>query len=112
MQAALGFGVHQLDLKACGQGARPLRPEEFEEVRDVVLKSIRPNLPRRIRVDRLRVDEHPILIALHRAFEDVAHTEFFADRLGVEVLALEGEGGVAGNDETVVEAREFGGGSP
>jgi hypothetical protein len=38
----------------------------------------------------------------------LADTEFLADLFGVEVLALEGEGGVAGDDEAVVETRELG----
>ena len=43
------------------------------------------------------------LASLHRAFEDVAHAELLADRLGVEVLVFKGEGSVAGDDETVLE---------
>jgi hypothetical protein len=60
------------------------------------------------RVNQLRVDAHPSLIALHRAFEDVADAELFADLLGVDGLALVGEGGVARDHEAVADAREIG----
>ena len=60
------------------------------------------------RVDELGVDAHPVLVALHRAFEHIAHAELLADRLGVDALALVGEGGVAGDDEAVADARQVG----
>ena len=60
-------------------------------------------------VDELGVDAHPVLIALHRAFEHVAHAQLLADRLGVDALALVGEGRVAGDHEAVADAREVGG---
>ena len=108
MQATLGFGVHQLDLKRAGE-ARDHFVLELEQVHHVFLESVGPEMRAAFRVDELGVDAHPVGVALHRAFEDVAHAKFLADRLGVEVLALEGEGGVAGDDEAVVEARQFGG---
>ena len=58
----------------------------------------------RIRVNELSVDAHPILVALHRAFEHVTHAEFLADFFSVHAFALVGEGGVAGDDETALEA--------
>ena len=57
-------------------------------------------------VNELGVDAHPVLIALHRPFEQVANAEFLTDRLGVEALALVGEGGIASDDETAVDARK------
>ena len=48
------------------------------------------------------------LVALHRAFEDIANTKFLAYLLGVVVLALEGESGIACNHETVANARQVG----
>ena len=62
-----------------------------------------------LRINELSIDADPIGVALHRTFEDVTHTQILADLPGVEVLALEGEGGVSGDDETVVQARQFGG---
>jgi hypothetical protein len=67
VQAPSGFGVHQLDLKRAGE-AHDHFVLEFEQVRDVVFESIRPDLRIGFRLDQLRVDEHPVLIALHRAF--------------------------------------------
>ena len=61
------------------------------------------------RVNKLGVDPHPVLVALHRAFEHVTNTEFLANLLGADALAFVGEGGVAGDDAAVVDAREFGG---
>src|ERR1700727_3564613 len=104
VQATPGFRVLQLYLKRAREATAHFA-QKFEQVRDIVLESIRPDLRVGFRVDQLRVDEHPVLIALPRAFEGVGYAEFFADRLGVEVSALKGEGGVAGNDETVVEVR-------
>ena len=43
-------------------------------------------------INELRIDAHMVPVALHRAFEDIAHAQLFADLLGVNVLALEGEG--------------------
>ena len=56
---------------------------------------------------QLRVDAHSVLITLHRAFEHVADAEFLADLFGVDAFALEGEGGIARDDETVLDAGEF-----
>jgi len=57
-------------------------------------------------VDELGVDPDPVLVALHRAFEHVADAQFAADRLGVDALALVGEGGVPRDDEAVGNARQ------
>ena len=108
MQAALGFGVHQLDLKRASQ-ARDHFVLELEKVHDVFLESIRPEMRAGFCVDELGVDPHPVGVALHGAFEHVANAEFLADLLGVKVLAFEGEGRVAGDDEAIVETRQFGG---
>jgi hypothetical protein len=43
---------------------------------------------------------------LHRAFEHIADAELLADRLGVDAFAFIGEGGVAGDDKAVADARE------
>ena len=52
---------------------------------------------------------HLIAAGLHRAFQHIAHAQILADRLGVDRLALVGEGSVARDDEAVVDARESGG---
>ena len=80
---------------------------QFEQVGYVFLKPVCPKMGTGLRVDELRVDAHPVLVALHRAFEHVTHAEFLADLLGVEVLSLEGEGRVASDDKAVADAREI-----
>jgi hypothetical protein len=45
-----------------------------------------------------------IAARLHRAFENIAHAEILADRLGVDRLALEGHGRVVRDDEAAVNA--------
>ena len=62
-----------------------------------------------VRVDELRVDPHPILVALDRAFEHIANADLLADLLGVDRFALVGEGRAAGDHETVADARQLGG---
>jgi len=49
-----------------------------------------------------------VLVALHRAFEDIADAQFLADLLGVDVLTLKGEGGVARDDKRIAYARKLG----
>ena len=62
----------------------------------------------RARIDESGVDADPVLVALHRTFEDVAHAELPADVSGVDVLALEAEGGIAGDHEAIVDTRQIG----
>ena len=57
-------------------------------------------------VDELGIDRDSILIALHRTFQQVSDAELPTDLFGVSALAL--EGGVAGDHETVVDARQLG----
>ena len=82
---------------------------QLEEIGDVFPKSIGPKMRAGFAVDELRVDAHTVLIALNRAFEYVAHPKLLGDLPGVDSLALEGEGGVARNHETVADTRQFGG---
>ena len=58
--------------------------------------------------DELRVDLDRLAEAAHAAFQKIAHAELAADFLGVDRLALVGEGGVAGDDEGVGQLREVG----
>ena len=82
---------------------------QFEQVGHVFLEAFGPEMRARLGVDELGVDAHPVLIALHRAFEHIAHAEFLADLLGVDGLALEGERRVARDHEAVADARQVGG---
>ena len=81
---------------------------QLEQVGDVFLEAVGPEMRAGVRIDELGVDAHAVLVALHRAFEHIAHAELLADILGVDVLALEGEGGVAGDHEAVADARQVG----
>ncbi len=108
VQATLGFGVHQLDLKHVGEACDHFILEP-EQVGHVFLEAVGPEMRAACGVDQLDVDAHPVGVALHRAFEDIAHAQFLADLLGVDALALEGEGSVAGDDEAVADTRQFGG---
>jgi hypothetical protein len=53
----------------------------------------------------LRVNAHPVLVELDRTFEDIAHAQFLADLPCADVLALEGEGGIARDYEAIADAR-------
>ena len=94
--APFAFRLDEFDCQGCWPIARPLRPGG-EQIYDIFIEAIRPDMSARFRVNELGVHAHPVGVALHGAFEDVAHAKLLADFLGVEVLALEGEGGVAGD---------------
>ena len=64
VQATLGFGVHQLYLKRAGE-ARNHFVLQLEQVHDVFLESIRPEMRAGFRVNELGVDAHPVGVALH-----------------------------------------------
>ena len=81
---------------------------ELEQVGDVFLEAVGPKMRAGARIDELGVDAHPVLVALHRAFQHIAHAELPADLPGVDVLALEAEGGIAGDHEAIVDARQIG----
>ena len=96
---------HQLDIQLAREAG-----DDFvlhaEKVGEGSVKAVGPQMRADLRVDQLRVDANPILVALDRALEHIAHTELLADRLGVGILPLEGEGGVARDHEAVADARE------
>ena len=70
------------------------------------MRAHRPRGPNRYELD---VHAHAVAIALHRAFEHIADTEFSADRLGGDVFVLVGEGPGPGDNETAADGREVGG---
>ena len=108
MRASLRLGLHQLIAQRIGQSRHHLILQ-LEEIGDAFLEPIGPEMRAGLAINKLRVDAHLVLVALHRAFENIAHAQFFADLLGVDVLALEGEGGVARDHEAVADARQIGG---
>ena len=99
------LGIDQPPAEVVGQSRHHLILQ-LEEIGYVLLEAVGPKMRAGFRVDKLRVDAHAVLIALHRAFEHVADAEFLADLLGVDALAFEGEGGVAGDDEAAFDARK------
>src|SRR6202000_79543 len=58
------------------------------------------------RVDKLYVDPQPFVTAQNTAFKNIAHVQFTADPLGIDSLALEGERGVAGDNERASYPRQ------
>jgi hypothetical protein len=114
---AIGRG---LPFDACDVGLLELKVERVRQVRDDRVLHLQqigagrvelfsPQMSAAAGVDELGVDPHPIAARLHRAFENIAHAQILADRLGVDRLALEGHGRVARDDESIAEACETGG---
>ena len=67
-----------------------------------------PEVRAAVGVDELGVDPHLVAARLNRAFQHIAHAQILADRLGVDRLALVGEGRIARDDEAVARcAREL-----
>ena len=62
-----------------------------------------------LRVDKLDIDAYAARVALDRAFEHVTDAELLADFPGVDILALEAEGGVARDHERAAQPGEVGG---
>ena len=77
--------------KAVGQSRHHLILK-LEQVGDIFLEAVGPKMRAGFRVNELGVDAHQVLVALHGAFEHIAHAEFLADLSSVDVLALEAEG--------------------
>ena len=60
------------------------------------------------RIDQLRGDPHPIARLADAPLEHVANAERLADLAHTSVLALEGERGIAGDDEELRQLRQSG----
>src|ERR1700722_13842927 len=58
-------------------------------------------------VDELGIDPNAGLVSLHRTFQNVTYAQLLADLPGVGILALEGKGRVARDDERAAEARKI-----
>ena len=57
---------------------------QLEQISHVLVEPLGPEMRAGFCVDQLRVDPHPILVALDRAFEHVANAELLADLFGVD----------------------------
>jgi hypothetical protein len=96
------IGVGGVNLEhALEQGSRLIGAEQ---VGHILVEPVGPQMRSGFGVDELRVDAHPVLIALHRAFQHVADAKLLADLLGVDISALVGKGGAAGDNEAVADA--------
>ena len=59
-------------------------------------------------VNQLGVDPHQLARAADAAFQHITHTELAADLPGVDLLVLEGESGIARDDDHIGEPRQIG----
>ena len=102
------FGGNQLRPQLVGEAGDDL-VLHFEEISQRLVEAVGPKVIAGLRVDKLDVDPHAARVALDRALEHVADAKLLADFPCVDILALEGEGGVARDHEGAAEAREVGG---
>ena len=101
-------------------GRRQFRPQlvgeagddlvlHFEEIRQRLVEAFGPEMLAAFSVNELDVDAHAAGVALDRPFKHIADPEFLADFPSIDILALEREGGIAGDNEGAAEARQVGG---
>ena len=113
----MGFGARSA---RCASADDQLRPQligeagddlvlHFEEIGERLVEAVGPEMIAALRVDELDIDAHAVGVALDRPFEHIADPKLLADFPGVDILALEREGGVAGDHEGAAEARQVGG---
>ena len=81
----------------------------FEEIGLRLVEAFRPEMLAAFGVDELDIDTHAAGVALDRPFEHIADPKLLADFPGVDILALEGEGGISGDHEGAAQARQVGG---
>ena len=81
---------------------------EREDVLQVAVVALGPDVVVGFGIDQLHRDAHPVAGLAHAAFDDVLHAELARDLLHVHRLALVLERGVARDDEQVAEARQVG----
>ena len=81
----------------------------LEKIGCRLVEAIGPKVVPGLCVDKLDIDPHAARVALNGAFKDVADAKLLADVPDIDVLALEGEGGVARDHEGAAKPREVGG---
>ena len=79
-----------------------------EDVREVAVVAVGPNVVAGLAVDQLGVDPNPIAGLADAAFQHVGDVELARDLADIESLALERECGVAGNDREGRDLRQVG----
>lgn len=98
--AALGLGMHHLQMQRPGDGLRHLGLQH-DQVLPAAVAAIGPQLGTALRVDEAQIQPHLVAEPLDAAFEDVAHAEVATDLANLDRLALVRVGGAAGDDEAV-----------
>jgi hypothetical protein len=80
-----------------------------EEIGDLPIKTVGPEMPAGFSVNELRIHAHALSRLADAPFEHIAHAELAPDPLHVYWLALESEGGVARDHERLRQPRQLGG---
>ena len=70
VRASLRLGLYQLVAQRIGESCHDLILQ-LEHVGDVLLEPVGPEMSAGLAIDKLRVDAHMVLVALHRAFEEL-----------------------------------------
>jgi hypothetical protein len=78
----------------------------FEDVFEETVEPVGPQMRAGRRVDKLRGNPDSAPGFAHRAFEDIAHTQFTPDPLHVYCLALVRKARIAGDDEEPSDPRQ------
>ena len=81
---------------------------QIEDVLELAVEAVRPEMRAGCGIDELPGDAHPVCRLAHAAFEHVAHPELAADLLHVHGPALVGEARIAGDHEQPAHARQRG----
>ncbi len=103
-----GLGDRQLGLQCAGDARGDLVLQR-EQIAEVAVEPLRPELRAGCGIDQLDVDPHFLAGTLDAAFDDIAHAELAADLARVDLLALVGKGGVAGDHHAALDPRQVGG---
>ncbi len=99
-QRAQVFGLEELDAERIGD-ARHRLDLQFAELAAIALETVGPDMGAGLGRNQLRVDRDRLAHPADAAFGGVAHAEFAPDLFHVGRLALVGQCGVVGDDETV-----------
>src|SRR5215472_9780301 len=81
---------------------------KVEDIFQRPIEMIRPQMRPGTRVDQLTGNADPITAPAHRPFEQVTDTQFLADPLHIDVLALIRKSRIAGGNKQPADAREGG----
>ena len=99
------LGCHQPGIERVGE-PRYNFVLHIEEVGNGLVEAVGPQMIAGFGVDQLYIDPEPVAAALYRALQRVADVQFAADPLHIDRFALEGECGVARDNERAGDARQ------